>query len=94
MKLEDVCWTYQLAVFSPSVLPGPAGGGVPDAAAAETYGAAAPHADRSAYLHPQLTHDRPVAQPAVVSDSLAPAGWTGRQPVWPAGQRASQARGE
>lgn len=73
---------------------GAAGGVVPVAAAAETARAAAPHADRSTHLHPDLTHDRPVAEPAVVSDGLAPAGWTGRQPVRPAGQRASQARGE
>ncbi len=67
---------------------------MPDAAAAETEGAAAPHADRSTHLHPNLTHDRPVTQPAVFSYSLTPAGRPGRQPLWPAGQHASQARGE
>lgn len=79
----------------PRPAPGAAGGGgVPDAAAAETEGAAAPHTDGSAHLHPKLTHDRPVTQPAVLSHSLTPAGRPGRQPVWPAGQRTSQARGE
>lgn len=81
------------AVFLPPP-PGAAGGGVPDAAAAETEGAAAPHADRSARLQPQLAHDHPVAQPAVVSHSLAPAGRPGKRPLRPAGQRTSQARGE
>lgn len=67
---------------------------MPDAPAAETEGAAAPHTDRSPHLHPQLAHDRPVAQPAVVGNGLPPAGWPGRKPVRPAGQRTSQARGE
>lgn len=74
--------------------PGAAGGGVPDAAAAETEGAAAPHADRSAHLHPELTYDRPVTRPAVLGYSLPPAGQPGRRPLRPAGQRTSQARGE
>lgn len=84
--------SHKLSVSSPP--PGAAGDGVPNAAAAETEGAAAPHADRSAHLHPKLTHDLPVTQPAVLSYSLTPAGWPGRQPVRPAGQCTSQARSE
>ena len=67
---------------------------MPDAAAAETEGTTAPHADGSTHLNPKLTHDCPVTQPAVLSHSLTSAERTGRQPLRPAGQRTSQARGE
>lgn len=82
------------SLSSPLAQPGAASGGVPDAAAAETEGAAAPHADGSTHIHPELTNDSPVTQPAVLSHSLTPAGRPGQQPLWPAGQCTSQARGE
>lgn len=62
--------------------------------AAETEGTASPHADRSAHLHPELTHDLPVARPAVVGHSLTPAGRPGRRPLRPARQCTAQAGGE
>lgn len=76
-------------IFSPR--PGAAGGRVPDAA--ETEGTASPHTDRSARLHPELTHDRPVARPSVLGHSLTPAGRPGMQPLRPAGQCTAQAGG-
>lgn len=69
---------------------GAAGGGVSASAAAAAERAAAPRAN----LHPKLAQDRPVAEPAVLCHRLAAAGQPGRQPIWPAGQRAPQARGE
>lgn len=67
-------------------LSGAAGGGLSDAAAAAAEGATAPHANRGPHLHPHS----PVPQPG----GLAPAGWPGKPPLRPAGECASQARGE
>lgn len=78
---------------APPLPPGAAGVGVSDAAAAETEGTTAPHADGSSHIHPQLTHDHPVAQFTVLSHSLTSAG-RGRRALWCAGQRTSQKRGE
>lgn len=70
--------------------PGAAGGGVPDAAAAETERATAPHTDRSTHLHSKFTHDCPVTQLAVLCYSFTTSGQPGRKPLWSAGQRTSQ----
>nr|XP_054599884.1 protein AF-17 isoform X2 [Nothobranchius furzeri] len=72
---------------------GAAGVGLSDAAASETEGATAPHADRSARLHPKLTHDRSVSQPVVLGHGLPPAGRPRRRPLRSARQRAPQTRG-
>lgn len=73
---------------------GAAGGCVSDPAAAATKRAAAPHAERSADLHPELPQGGPVTEPAVLRHGLPDAGQPGGQPVRPAGQPPPQTRGE